>query len=109
MLYLESFGNPRKFGRSARRVGGAMPVLIVDAGLSEHRQRGAAVATPAITPEALFRQAGIIATRDIGEPIDAAALLASQPVPAGGRVAVVSQRLRSRPARRRRLLRRGLA
>ena len=37
----------------------------------------------AVTREALFRQAGIIATRDIGELIDAAALLASQPVPAG--------------------------
>jgi acyl-CoA synthetase (NDP forming)/GNAT superfamily N-acetyltransferase len=78
VLYLESFGNPRKFGRSARRLGATMPVLTVAAGRS------------VATREALFRQAGIIATRDIGELLDAAALLASQPVPAGGRIAVVS-------------------
>jgi acyl-CoA synthetase (NDP forming)/GNAT superfamily N-acetyltransferase len=90
VLYLESFGNPRKFGRSARRVGATIPVLTVDVGRSEARQRGAAAATPAINREALFRQAGIIATRDIGELIDATALLASQPVPAGGGIGVVS-------------------
>jgi acyl-CoA synthetase (NDP forming) len=95
VLYLESFGNPRKFGRSARRLGTTMPVLTVDAGRSEAGQRAAAshtaaAATPAATREALFRQAGIIATRDLGELLDAAALLASQPVPAGGRTAIVS-------------------
>jgi acyl-CoA synthetase (NDP forming)/GNAT superfamily N-acetyltransferase len=94
VLYLESFGNPRKFGRSARRVGATMPVLIVDAGRSEAAERAvasraAAAATPVVTREALFEQAGIVAARDIGELIDAAALLASQPVPAGDRVAVV--------------------
>jgi acyl-CoA synthetase (NDP forming) len=72
-----------------------MPVLTVDAGRSEAGQRAAAshtaaAATPLVTREALFAQAGVIATRDIGELLDAAALLASQPVPAGGRVAIVS-------------------
>ena len=95
ILYLESFGNPRKFGRSARHIGATMPVLIVDAGRSEEGRRAAAshtaaAATPVITRGALFEQAGIIAARDIGELIDAVALLASQPVPVGGRVAVVS-------------------
>ena len=95
VLYLESFGNPRKFGRTARHVGARMPVLTVDAGRSEAGQRAAAshtaaAASPVVTREALFRQAGIIAARDFGELIDAAVLLASQPVPAGGRVAIVS-------------------
>jgi acyl-CoA synthetase (NDP forming)/GNAT superfamily N-acetyltransferase len=95
ILYLESFGNPRKFGRSARRIGVTMPVLIVDAGRSEEGKRAAAshtaaAATPVVTRQALFEQAGIIAARHIGELIDAVALLASQPVPTGGRVAVVS-------------------
>jgi acyl-CoA synthetase (NDP forming)/GNAT superfamily N-acetyltransferase len=95
VLYLESFGNPRKFGRTARHAGATMPVLTVDAGRSEPGQRAAAshtaaVATPVVTREALFRQAGIIATRDIGELLDTAALLASQPVPAGGRIGIVS-------------------
>ena len=95
MLYLESLGNPRKFGRIARHAGATMPVLTVHAGRSEAGQRAAAshtaaAATPLVTREALFAQAGVIATRDIGELLDAAALLASQPVPAGGRVAIVS-------------------
>jgi acyl-CoA synthetase (NDP forming)/GNAT superfamily N-acetyltransferase len=95
VLYLESLGNPRKFGRTARHVGASMPVLTVDAGRSEAAQRAAAshtaaAATPMVTREALFGQAGIIATCDVGELVEAAALLASQPVPAGGRVAIVS-------------------
>jgi acyl-CoA synthetase (NDP forming)/L-amino acid N-acyltransferase YncA len=94
MLYLESLGNPRKFGRIARHAGATMPVLTVHAGRSQAGQRAAshtaAAATPLVTREALFAQAGVIATRDIGELLDAAALLASQPVPAGGRVAIVS-------------------
>ena len=72
-----------------------MPVLTVEAGRSEAGQRAAAshtaaAATPLVTREALFAQAGIVATRDIGELLDTAALLASQPVPAGSRVAIVS-------------------
>jgi acyl-CoA synthetase (NDP forming)/GNAT superfamily N-acetyltransferase len=95
VLYLESFGNPRKFGRTARHVGARMPVLTVDAGRSEAGQRAAAShtaapASPVVTRQALFGQAGIVAARDFGELIEAAALLASQPVPAGGRVAIVS-------------------
>ena len=95
VLYLESFGNPRKFSRTARRVGASMPVLTVHAGRLAAEQRAAtshtaSAATPLVTREALFEQAGIIATRDIGELLDAAALLASQPVPSGVRVAIVS-------------------
>jgi acyl-CoA synthetase (NDP forming)/GNAT superfamily N-acetyltransferase len=94
LLYIESFGNPRKFARIARLVGYRIPVLAVRAGRSSGRAQAAAfhtaAATPPISREALFEQAGIIATDSLGELVDAAALLASQPVPAGRRVAVVS-------------------
>ena len=95
VLYLESLGNPRKFSRIARHVGASMPVLTVHAGRSAAGQRAAAshtasTASPLVTREALFEQAGVIATRDIGELLETAALLASQPVPSGGRVAIVS-------------------
>ena len=95
LLYIESFGNPRKFGRTARRVGMKMPVLTVHAGRSEAGQRAAAshtaaVASPLVTREALFEQAGIIATPSIGELLGATALLATQPPPAGRTVAIVS-------------------
>jgi len=95
VLYLESFGNPRKFARTARAAGRAMPVLTVNAGrsapgLRQAAIRAAAAATPQLTRQALFGQAGVIAAANLGELLDAAALLASQPVPAGRGVGVVS-------------------
>jgi acyl-CoA synthetase (NDP forming)/GNAT superfamily N-acetyltransferase len=106
VLYIESFGNPRKFARTARRVSATMPVLAVEAGRSAAKEGGrggaqairggaaashtAAVATPLVSREALFEQAGVIATPGFGELIETAALLASQPVPAGRTVAIVS-------------------
>jgi acyl-CoA synthetase (NDP forming)/RimJ/RimL family protein N-acetyltransferase len=95
VLYVESFGSPRGFARTARRVGRQMPVLTVIGGRSAAGQRAAAShtaasATPLVTQEALFGQAGIIAAHSLGDLVDAAALLASQPLPAGRRVAIVS-------------------
>ncbi len=95
LLYLESFGNPRKFARTARRVGRRIPLLTVVSGRSEAGLRAAAshtaaAMTPDITREALFRQAGIVAVRGLGELVDAAAMLACQPAPEGPRVAIVS-------------------
>ncbi|MGV4928125.1 GNAT family N-acetyltransferase (plasmid) [Streptomyces sp. BHT-5-2] len=95
LVHLESFGNPRAFSRTARRVTRRMPLLTVDAGRSTAGRRAAAshtaaAATPTMTRRALFRQAGITATDTLGELLDTAALLHSQPLPHGDRVAVVS-------------------
>ena len=95
LLYVESFGSPRKFARTARRVGQRMPVLTVLAGRSAAGQQAAAshtaaAATPQVTQEALFGQAGIVVAASLGELVEAAALFASQPLPGGNRVAVVS-------------------
>ncbi len=95
LLYVESFGSPRRFAQTARRVGRQFPVLTVIGGRSVAGQRAAAshtaaAATPLVTQEALFEQAGVIAATSLGELIDAAALLASQPLPAGNRVAIVT-------------------
>ncbi|MEU4298964.1 bifunctional acetate--CoA ligase family protein/GNAT family N-acetyltransferase [Kitasatospora aureofaciens] len=96
LLHLESFGSPRAFARTARRVTRTIPVLTVDAGRSTAGRRGAAshtaaAATPTVARETLFRQAGITATRSIEELVEAAALLHAQPLPAPrGAVAVVS-------------------
>ena len=84
VLYLESFGSPRKFARTARRVSQHLPVLTVHAGRSAPGQRAAAshtaaVAAPLITRQALFEQAGIIATASLGALLDTAVLLANQP------------------------------
>jgi acyl-CoA synthetase (NDP forming)/GNAT superfamily N-acetyltransferase len=95
VLYMESFGNPRKFARTARRAGRTMPVLTVYGGRTEAGQRAAATHSAAaaaslVSREALFQQAGVIATATFGELLDTIALLATQPVPAGPRVAIIS-------------------
>ncbi|MCF3131850.1 bifunctional acetate--CoA ligase family protein/GNAT family N-acetyltransferase [Streptomyces olivochromogenes] len=95
LLHLESFGNPRAFSRTARRVTRRIPVLTVDAGRTDAGRKAAASHTAAaasrtMTRQALFTQAGITATRSIGELLETAALFHSQPLPEGSRVAIVT-------------------
>jgi acyl-CoA synthetase (NDP forming) len=94
-LYLESFGNPRKFGRIARTLSQVKPVIAVRTGTSAAAQQAAAshtaaAATPAVTRDALFRQAGVITVDTPAELVGTLAGLSWQPLPAGNRVAVVT-------------------
>jgi acyl-CoA synthetase (NDP forming)/GNAT superfamily N-acetyltransferase len=95
VLYVESFGSPRRFAKTARRVGRQFPILTVIGGRSAAGRRAAAShtaagGTPLISQEALFGQAGVIATTTLGELVDAAALLAAQPLPAANRIGIVT-------------------
>jgi acetyl coenzyme A synthetase (ADP forming)-like protein len=95
LLYLESFGNPRRFAQIARRVAEMKPIVAVKSGRSRSGARAAASHTGALATndavvDALFHQAGVIRTATVEELFDVAALLAHQPVPAGPRVAVLS-------------------
>ena len=95
VLYIESFGNPRKFARIARRVSASIPILAVETGRAGAAQwsaapHAAAPATSVISRDALFEQAGVITTPGAGSLVETAALLAAQPVPAGSTVAIVS-------------------
>jgi acyl-CoA synthetase (NDP forming) len=95
LLYLESFGNPRKFGRIARRVGRVKPIVAVKSGRSTAGARAAASHTGAlvaadVTVEALFHQAGVIRTDTLEQMLDVAVLLAHQPIPRGRRVGIIT-------------------
>jgi acetyl coenzyme A synthetase (ADP forming)-like protein len=94
-LYLESFGNPRRFARIARRVARTKPILAMKSGTTATGARAASSHTAALAGSeaavnALFHQAGVIRARTLGELIDAAALLSTQPLPRGRRVAVLT-------------------
>ena len=95
-LYLESFGNPRRFGRIARRVAAVKPMIAVKSGRSAAGARAAASHTAALlsasdaTVDALFRHAGVIRAGTVGELFDVAELVAGQPLPAGNRVGIVT-------------------
>jgi acetate---CoA ligase (ADP-forming) len=95
LLYLESFGNPRKFSEIARQVARSKPIVAVKAGRSTAGSRAAASHTGALASsdtvvDALFRQAGVIRTERLEELFDVAALLSHQPVPRGPRVAILT-------------------
>ncbi|WP_285568880.1 bifunctional GNAT family N-acetyltransferase/acetate--CoA ligase family protein [Streptomyces sp. RTGN2] len=93
LLYLESLGNPRKFTRLARRTAAVKPVVVVKgARHSGSTPPGHAVPVsriPDATVSALMRQAGVIRVDTVTEMVDAGLLLAGQPLPAGGRVAIL--------------------
>ena len=96
LLYLESFGNPRRFARVARRVSATKPILAVKSGRSAAGARatsshtGAMLSASDVTVDALFEQAGVIRTDTMHELFDVAALLSAQPVPRGDRVVIVT-------------------
>jgi len=95
LLYLESFGNPRRFARIARRIGRSKPIVAVKAGRTSAGIRAAsshtaALAASDVAVNALFRQSGVIRADTIDEMFDIAACLESQPLPAGARVGIVT-------------------
>ncbi|MET3806650.1 acyl-CoA synthetase (NDP forming)/GNAT superfamily N-acetyltransferase [Nakamurella sp. UYEF19] len=92
LLYLESFGNPRKFARLARTLARAKPVIAVKSGRHALVSPGLAASSAAVSDTAvatLFAQSGVIRTDTLGEAFDAAQLLAHQPIPSGPRVAIL--------------------
>jgi acetyl coenzyme A synthetase (ADP forming)-like protein len=95
LLYLESFGNPRRFARIARRVSRSTPVVAVKSGRTEAGGRAASSHTAALTAadttvSALFRQTGVIRADSLQEMFGVARAFTSQPLPPGRRVAVVT-------------------
>ena len=93
-LYLESMGNPRKFSRIARQLAKVKPLIVVSSGVSSfaappgHRTRRTTVPRQAF--DSLLRQAGVIRVENIHQLFDVAQLTLHQPLPRGGRVAIVS-------------------
>jgi acyl-CoA synthetase (NDP forming) len=95
LLYLESFGNPRRFARIARRVSSVKPIIAVKAGrtLAGRRAAGshtAALAANDVAVDALFRQTGVIRAETLDEMFDIAAALDNQSLPKGRRIAIVT-------------------
>jgi acetyl coenzyme A synthetase (ADP forming)-like protein len=95
LLYVESFGNPRQFGRLARRVARRKPILALKSGTTVTGQRAASSHTAALAGSegavnALFHHAGVLRAASLEELVDVATFLSSQPEPKGRRVAVLT-------------------
>lgn len=80
LLYLETFGNPRKFARIARRVARSKPIVVVKSGRHEGNE---------VAFDALFRQGGVIRVDTVAELFDVSLVLAHQPIPPGPRLAII--------------------
>ncbi len=95
LLYLESFGNPRRFARLARRVSRRKPIVAIKSGRTPGGGRAAGSHTAALAAnemavDALFRMTGVVRADTLEEMFDLASVLASQPLPRGQRVAIVT-------------------
>jgi acetate---CoA ligase (ADP-forming) len=95
LLYLESFGNPRRFARIARRVARSKPIVAVKSGRTRAGARAAsshtgALASVEVAVSALFRQAGVVRTETLNELFEVTSLLANQPLPNGRRVGLLT-------------------
>lgn len=96
LLYLESFGNPRKFIRIAKRVSKKKPIIVVKGGRTvsgfkaARSHTGALVSSSSVTLDALFEQAGVIRVDTIAEMMDVATLLVTQPLPKGRNVGIIT-------------------
>lgn len=94
LLYLESVGNARAFAKVAPRVSRMTPIVVVKsgrtaAGLRAAASHTAALASPDLAADALFRQAGVIRVDTLEDLLDCGRLLADQPKMAGDRLLVV--------------------
>ncbi len=93
-LYLESFGNPRKFARIARRVSRHKPILALKAGRTVAGQRAglshtAAAASSDAVVDAMFDQAGVLRMDTVEQILEVTQVFAALPLPSGPRVAVI--------------------
>jgi acetyl coenzyme A synthetase (ADP forming)-like protein len=95
LLYLESFGNPRRFARIAKRVSRHKPIVAVKAGRTGAGKRAASSHTAALAAsdtavDALFHQTGVMRAESLDELFDLAAALSTQPLPHGRRVVLLT-------------------
>jgi acetyl coenzyme A synthetase (ADP forming)-like protein len=94
-MYLESFGNPRKFTEIAKRVSRKKPILVVKSGRTAEGARAAtshtgAIAGTDVTVSAFLRQCGVLRANTIDELFGVARALDRCPLPAGNRVGIVT-------------------
>jgi acyl-CoA synthetase (NDP forming)/RimJ/RimL family protein N-acetyltransferase len=90
LLYLETFGNPRKFARIARVLARHKPVAAVASAVRPLALSSVVTGPDARGVAALFASSGVIRVNTVAELFDVGLLLAGQPLPAGRRVGIVT-------------------
>ncbi len=95
LAYIEGIADGSRFVAGLRAASAAKPVVVLKGGVTAGGARAAAshtgsLATDDTTFEGVCRQFGVSRARTAEEAFDAAATFATQPLPTGGRVVVVT-------------------
>ncbi|MBW2607779.1 MAG: acetate--CoA ligase family protein [Deltaproteobacteria bacterium] len=95
VTYVEGLRDPETFMKVAKEVAAKKPVLAMKAGRTKEGAKAAAshtggLAKEDIATDLIFKKAGILTFRDEGELIQAAAAFATQPIPKGKRVGIIT-------------------
>jgi len=95
LIYMESLTDARRFMSAARAFARTKPIVVLKAGASQQGARAALSHTGAMAGndavyDAAFRRAGIIRVQTIQQLFDCTQALATQPLPAGNRLAIVT-------------------
>jgi acetyl coenzyme A synthetase (ADP forming)-like protein len=95
LMYLESFGNPKRFVELGRAITRIKPVCVVKSGRTGAGARAAAshtgsLAGTELATDAIIAQAGAIRAHSVNHLFDLAMAFSNQPLPAGNRVAIVT-------------------
>jgi len=95
VLYVEGLREPAEFLEVAREVAAKKPILAMKAGRTAEGAKAAAshtggLAKEDIATDLIFEKTGVLSFRDEGELCQAAMAFASQPVPRGNRVGMIT-------------------
>jgi acetate---CoA ligase (ADP-forming) len=98
LMYLESFGNPRRFMQIARRISRSKPIVVVKSGRTQAGARAVSSHTGAlaarqgldIATDALLEQCGVIRVNTVQELFDLAMVFSKNPVPRGNRLGILT-------------------
>ena len=95
VTYVEGLRDPANFMQTVREVAARKPILAMKAGRTAEGAKAAASHTGGLAKEDLatdliFKKAGVVTFTDEGELIQAAAAFATQPIPQGNRVGIIT-------------------
>ncbi|MGB5424862.1 MAG: acetate--CoA ligase family protein [Desulfobacterales bacterium] len=95
VTYVEGLRDPANFMQTVRDVAARKPILAMKAGRTAEGAKAAASHTGGLAKEDLatdliFKKAGVVTFTDEGELIQAAAAFATQPIPQGNRVGIIT-------------------
>ena len=95
LMYVESFGNPRRFRELASRITRTKPIIVVKSGRSRVGARAAsshtgALAASDVAVDALLTQSGVLRAESIEELFDMAMAFTGRPMPRSRRTAVIT-------------------